>query len=163
EDDALRVAIRSQPGEKLKAEQLREDIRAIWKLGFFEDVQVEVAEARSGQVGLTFILKEKPAIRKIYISGAHEVGIDKINEALDIKKETIVDPAKIKRNQEKIHDLYVEKGYYLAEVGTDIQRKDENHVDVYFNIDEHAKVEVRQVRFLGNQHIKEDELKGAMG
>ena len=60
-------------------------------------------------------------------------------------------------------DLYVEKGYYLAEVSSDIQRKDENHVDVYFNVDEHAKVEVRQIRFLGNQHVTDAELKGGDG
>ena len=162
EDDALRVAIKSQPGEKLSSEQLREDIRSIWRLNFFEDVQVEATES-GGKVDLTFIVREKPVIRKIYVSGAHEVGLDKINEVLDIKKDTIVDPAKVKRNVEKIKDLYVEKGYYLAEVGSDIQRKDENHVDVYFNVDEHAKVEVRQIKFLGNEHITDAELKSAMG
>ena len=153
----MRVAVKSLPGEKLKSEQLREDIRSIWKIGFFEDVQVEAQET-GGKVDLTFVVREKPVIRKIYVSGAHEVGLDKINEVLDIKKDTIVDPAKVKRNVEKIKDLYVEKGYYLAEVGSDIQRKDENHVDVYFNVDEHAKVEVRQVKFLGNEHITDAEL-----
>jgi len=162
EDDALRVAIKSQPGEKLNSEQLRDDIRAVWRLNFFEDVQVEASES-GGKVDLVFVVREKPVIRKIYVSGAHEVGLDKINEVLDIKKDTIVDPAKVKRNVEKIKDLYVEKGYYLAEVGSEIQRKDENHVDVYFNVDEHAKVEVRQVKFLGNEHMTDNELKSAMG
>lgn len=162
EDDAIRVAVKSLPGEKLNAEQLREDIRAVWRLGFFDDVQVEAQET-GGKIDLLFVLHEKPVIRKIYVSGAHEVGLDKINEVLDIKKDTIVDPSKVKRNVEKIKDLYVEKGYYLAEVGSDIQRKDENHVDVYFNVDEHAKVEVRQVKFLGNEHVSDAELKAAMG
>ena len=163
EDDAIRVAIKSQVGEKLSADQLRDDIRSIWKLGFFEDVQVEGSDAGGGKVALVFVLREKPLIRKIYVSGAHEVGLDKINEVLDIKREQIIDPAKVKRNVEKIRDLYVEKGFYLAEVGYDIQRKDEQHVDVYFNVDEHAKVEVRQIRFLGNDHIPDNELKSAMG
>jgi outer membrane protein insertion porin family len=162
EDDAIRIAIKSQPGERLSSEQLREDIRAVWRLGFFEDVQVEATET-GGKVDLTFVLREKPVIRKIYVSGAKEIGLDKINEVLDIKRDTIIDPAKVKRNVEKIKDLYVEKGYYLAEVTSDIQRKDEQHVDVYFNVDEHAKVEVRQIRFLGNEHLKDDELRSAMG
>src|SRR5439155_26943250 len=130
EDDAIRVAIHSQPGEKLTGEQLRDDIRAVWKLGFFEDVQVEATEA-GGKVDVTFVMREKPVIRKIYVSGAKEVGLDKINEVLDIKRDTIIDPAKVKRNVEKVRDLYVEKGYYLAEVSSDIQRKDDQHVDVY--------------------------------
>jgi outer membrane protein insertion porin family len=135
----------------------------VWKLGFFEDIQVEINEDAKGRAELVFVVREKPVIRKIYVSGAHEVGLDKINEVLDIKRDTIIDLAKVKRNVEKVKDLYVEKGYYLAEVGYDIQRKDENHVDLYFNVDEHAKVEVRQIRFLGNQHLTSDELKSAMG
>ena len=44
--------------------------------------------------------------------------LDKINEVLDLKKEQILDLAKVKKNVEKINDLYVEKGFYLAEVTT---------------------------------------------
>jgi outer membrane protein insertion porin family len=65
---------------------------------------------------VTFVLKEKPAIRKIYVAGNDEVRLTKINEVLDIKKEQILDLAKIKKNVEKIRELYVEKGFYMAEV-----------------------------------------------
>lgn len=162
ETDAVRAAIESRSGEPLSTEQLREDIRAVWRLGFFEDVQVEAAP-QDGKVNLTFVLKEKPLIHKIYVAGNHEVSLDKINDILDVKKGTIIDETKVKRNVEKIKDLYVEKGFYLAEVGSEIRRTDANHVDVYFVVDEHAKVEVRQIRFLGNEHVKSSELRGAMG
>lgn len=162
EDDAVRAVIGTTAGDKLSSERLREDMRAIWKMGFFEDVQVEVTEDGS-KVGVTFAVREKPSIRKIYTAGNKELGVDKINEVLDLKKDTILDLAKIKRNVEKIRDLYVEKGFYLADVTSDVQRKEDNKVDVYFIVDEHAKVEVRQVRFLGNAHLTDSELKGAMG
>ncbi len=68
----------------------------------------------------------------------------------------------MKHNVEKIRDLYVEKGYYLAEVSTDIKRVDDTKVDVYFIVDEHAKVEVRRINFLGNRAIPTAELKHAM-
>jgi outer membrane protein insertion porin family len=163
EDDAISKVVTSQPGEKLSSERLREDVRAVWKMGYFEDVQVEADEVGADKVALTFVLREKPTIRKIYVAGAKEVGVDKINEVLDLKKDTILDQAKIKRNVEKVRDLYIEKGYYLAEVTSDVQRKEQNKVDVYLIVDEHAKVEVRQIRFLGNHHATDDELRGAMG
>lgn len=163
EDDAIRLAIGLRAGDKLNAEKLREDIKNVWKMGYFEDVQVEASSEKDDKIGVVFVLREKPVIRKIYLSGNSEVSVDKINEVLDLKKETILDPAKIKRNEEKIRDLYIEKGFYLAEVSHEVQRKDQNKVDVYFIIDEHAKVEVRQVRFLGNAHVSADDLKGAMG
>ena len=164
EDDAIRLNLTTQPGHKLEAEKLREDLRAIWKMGYFEDVQVEeIIVENSGKVGLTLVFREKPVIHKIFVAGNSEVGLDKINEVLDLKKETILDPAKVKRNVEKVRDLYVEKGYYLAEVGSDVKRVDDAHVDVYLVCDEHAKVEVRQVRFLGNKSATDDELRGVMG
>ena len=41
EDDAIKVNLRTVPGATLTQDLLREDVRAIWKMGFFEDVQVE--------------------------------------------------------------------------------------------------------------------------
>lgn len=163
EDDAIRLNIALAPGDRLTAERLRDDIRAIWKMGYFEDVQVDLTDAPNDKVVLTFVLREKPTIRKIYVAGNKEVGLDKINEVLDLKKDTIIDPAKVKRNVEKIRELYVEKGFYLADVSSDIRRKDQSKVDVYFIVDERAKVEVRQIRFLGNKAVSSAELKKAMG
>ena len=81
---------------------------------------------------------------------------------LDLKKDTIYDPAKVKRNAEKIHDLYVEKGFYLADVRSESKTFSPTQVDVYFYVDERAKVEVRQVRFLGNRHASQDDLKASI-
>ena len=162
EDEAIRLNLSTQPGDKLSSDKLRDDIRAIWKMGYFEDVQVEMEEVGT-KVALTFVVREKPTIRKIYIAGNREVGLDKINEVLDLKKDTIIDLAKVKRNVEKVREVYVDKGFYLADVTYEIKRKDQSHVDVYFICDEHAKVEVRQIRFLGNKAVPDSELKSAMG
>src|SRR4029079_4465179 len=97
EDDAIKVNLKTAVGVTLTQEMIREDVRAIWKMGYFDDVQVEVAESKSGSV-VTFILREKPAIKKIYVAGNDEVALSKINEVLDIKKEQILDLAKLKKN-----------------------------------------------------------------
>ena len=105
EDDAIRVNLHTLPGSSLNKDTLQDDVRAIWKMGYFEDIQVETTDTTGG-VLVSFVLKEKPAIRKIYVSGHDEVGLSKINEVLDIKKEQILDLAKIKKNVEKIRELY---------------------------------------------------------
>ena len=84
-------------------------------------------------IAVTYVVREKRSIRKIYVSGNSEVGLDKINEVLDLKKDTIYDPAKVKRNAEKIHDLYVEKGYYLARVTYTLEKKGANEVSLIFS------------------------------
>ena len=158
EDDAIKVNLKTQPGVQLTQEILRDDVRTIWKMGFFEDVQVESTESKAGLV-IVFVLKEKPAINKIYVAGNDEVSLSKINEVLDIKKEQILDLSKLKKNVEKIKDLYVEKGFYMAEVAYELKRNSPSEVDVWFRVHENAKVEVRRVNFVGNRAISDDELR----
>src|SRR5262249_34952525 len=105
------------------------------------------------------VLKEKPAIAKIYVAGAEEVSLQKINEVLDIKKDQILDLAKLKKNVEKIKDLYVEKGFYMAEVTYELRRNSPAEVDVWFRVHENAKVEVRRVNFVGNHATTDAELR----
>jgi len=158
EDDAIKVNLKTQPGVSLTQEMLRDDVRTIYKMGFFEDVQVESTESKAGLV-IVFVLKEKPAINKIYVAGNDEVSLSKINEVLDVKKEQILDPAKLKKNVEKIKELYIEKGFYMAEVSYELKRNSPSEVDVWFRIHENAKVEVRRVNFVGNHAIGDDELR----
>jgi outer membrane protein insertion porin family len=161
EDDALRVNLRLKPGTTLSKDLLQDDVRTIWRLGYFEDVQVETTEGEGGLV-VTFVLREKPAIRKIYISGHDEVGLTKINEVLDLKKEQVLDLAKLKRNVEKIRELYLQRGYYMAEVEYELRRDSPGEVDVYFRVHENSKVEIRRVNFTGNQHVTDEELRGTI-
>jgi outer membrane protein insertion porin family len=161
EDDAIKVNLKTAPGVTLSQETVRDDVRAIWKMGYFEDVQVEVSEGKGGSV-VTFVLREKPSIAKIYVAGNDELSLSKINEALDIKKDQILDLAKIKKNVEKIKDAYVEKGFYMAEVSYEIKRDGSATVDVWFHVRENAKVEVRRVNFVGNQAISDAELRGVI-
>ncbi|MCS6914843.1 MAG: outer membrane protein assembly factor BamA [Myxococcales bacterium] len=162
ETEAIQLNLSTEVGQPLNRGRLQEDLRAIWKMGYFNDVKVEAEEGDSGGVVLTFVVREKPSIRKIYVSGNNEVSLDKINEVLDLKKDTIYDPAKVKRNAEKIRDLYVEKGYYLADVRFETRPFSPTQIDVYFIIDERAKVEVRQVRFIGNRHATDAEIRAVM-
>ncbi len=162
EDDAIRVQLLSKPGTLLDAAKLREDLRAMWKMGFFADIDVEAEVVASGGVTLTFAVKEKPAIRKILIAGNDDMGLDKINEVLDLELDAIVDIGKVKKNREKIADLYVQKGFYLATVDFEVKPVNESEVDVWFTIDEKAKVKIREVQFIGNAAISDDELRGAI-
>ena len=159
EDDAIRVNLLTRPGGVVEPAKLREDVRAIWKMGFFADVVVEAELTSSGGAILTFAVKEKPSVRKVLVSGNDGLALDDINEVIDLELEAILDVAKVKRNREKIADLYVEKGYYLATVDYELKSVSETEVDVWFIVDERTKVEIRDVQFIGNKAISDDTLR----
>jgi outer membrane protein insertion porin family len=161
EDDALRVNLRTVPGATLTQDLVREDVRAIWRMGFFEDVTVEANNVPGG-VAVVFVLKEKPSIHKIFVSGHDEIGLTKVNEVLDLKKEQILDLTKVKKNMEKIREVYLQRGFYMADVTYELKRVNQSEVDVYFRVSENSKVEVRRVNFVGNKAATDAELRGVM-
>ncbi|MBT8492449.1 MAG: outer membrane protein assembly factor BamA [Deltaproteobacteria bacterium] len=161
EDDAIRVNLITKAGGVLDLDKVRQDIRAMWKMGFFEDVQV-AAEYGDGGVTVTFTVKEKPSVRKVLISGNSEVDLEKINEVLDLKKDAILDLTAVKKNREKIQNLYVEQGFYLASVDYEIRPVNEAEIDVWYLIEERSKVEIRQVSFIGNKAISDKELRSVI-
>jgi outer membrane protein insertion porin family len=163
EDDAMRANLLTRAGGLLDLDKIREDVRSMWKLGFFSDVRVEASRGPRGGVIVVFAVKEKPSVRKILVSGNDELDLDKINEVLDLKRDAILDVTKVKQNKEKIHDLYVEKGYYLATVEYELKPINESEVDVWFVVQEHSKVQIRDVSFIGNQKVPDSALAGVIG
>jgi outer membrane protein assembly complex, YaeT protein len=161
EEDAIRLVMKSTIGKPVSSEQVAADIKAIFGLGYFDDVQVEMVADDKGQK-LVFVVSEKPAIASINYSGNHEIDLDKIKEVVDIQPLSVLDVGKIKKNAEKIHDLYVEKGFYLADVTYELKSVSGNQVGLIFAIDEHAKVQVKRISFMGNIKVADDDLKAVM-
>ncbi len=162
EDDAIRVQLLSKPGTLLDPAKLREDLRSMWKMGFFADIDVEGEISDRGGLILTFAVKEKPSIRKVLVQGNNDLELSKINEVLDLELDSIVDISKVKKNRDKIADLYVQKGFYLATVDYEIKPVNESEVDVWYKIDERSKVKIREIDFIGNNSIPDDELRGTI-
>ncbi|MCB9555973.1 MAG: outer membrane protein assembly factor BamA [Deltaproteobacteria bacterium] len=162
EDAAINGVLSSKIGLPLSVPRIAGDVRAIWAMGYFDTVDVEM-ETVGNRVRLIYRVKEKPSVRKIIVGGNDEIDLDKINEVLDLKKNGILDVSKIARNVEKIRDLYIEKGFYLAQVKYRLRKVSAHEVDIIFEIEENAKVAIRRITFLGNRNISSDELRKVMG
>lgn len=162
EPDALRLVLSSRVGRRFEANLVAEDIKAIFGMGYFRDVRVFRVPGRDGGVELVYELEEKPAVRRVVISGNDEVSESDLRDLVDIRAFTILNEAKVKRNVQKVKDLYVEKGFYLAEVDSRIETVGATEVDVIFEVRENAKVRVKQIRILGNDHVPTSVLKSGL-
>ncbi len=161
ESDAIRVVLQSQPGEPLSRTQLAADLKAIYALGFFADVRAELEDSDEGPK-LVFVVTEKPSIASVDYTGNDEVDIEKLKEVVDIQPLSVLDVAKIRANEVKIRDLYVEKGFFLAEVTHELKPAPDNSVALTFVIRERAKILVKRITFIGNQNVPEEELEAGI-
>jgi len=158
EAEAVRGVLRTRTGQPLDPAVLSEDIRRVWSLGYFDDIEVRLEPGPEGSV-LIFAVREKPAIRELRYEGLDELGEDDVKEVVDLQPFSVLDVAEVKRNAQKIRDLYTEKGYFLAEVDFALKPVSEHEVDVVFLVSERAKVRVKRIAILGNRAISDSELK----
>lgn len=121
EPDAVLVQVQSRIDKKPDVRVLQADIRRLWAMDIFDDVTVETSPGPNDSVVLVFRLREKPAIDEIIIEGNREVTKEDIDEVIDIKPFQVLDVAKVRANVGKIQKLYVDKGYFLAEVAYEVR------------------------------------------
>ncbi len=158
ETDAIRAQLGTKLGRPLDKKQVRQDVLALSKLGFFSDIQVFEEETDRGPK-IIFQVVEKPSVREVRIEGNEELSKDDLKDEFEVKAFQIFDDEKARKTAQKIQAKYVDKGYYLADVTYRLEQKPNNDVDVVFAVNEHAKVMVKEIRFLGNAHVAAEELK----
>jgi outer membrane protein insertion porin family len=161
--DAALSVLSLRPGSAYDESKVTEDLRALWGTGFFRDVQI-YREAVGDEWRVVIHVTEKPSIREVRFEGYDGLSKDDIEGVVNVKPNSILSVDLLQANVEKVKALYVEKGYYLAKVDYQLLPLGgpSDQVDVVFKISEQAKVMVRQITFIGNDHVPDEDLRSIM-
>lgn len=158
--EAVLRKLTSRAGSEFSPDDVKDDIRAIYGTGFFDDVSADLSDTASGKI-LTFKVREMPFVKRIEFKGNSELKEEKLKEVVTIKENTVLDRAALGDNAEKIKSLYHEEGFYLANVTAQVE-SDGVEAKVAFQIDEGPAVKVRRITFIGNKFFTPGKLKGFM-
>ncbi|MDI6776701.1 MAG: outer membrane protein assembly factor BamA [Syntrophales bacterium] len=158
EASAISQVLKSAKGNFFSEADLSSDIKAIYRMGYFQDVTADVIATPEGKV-ITFILEEKALITEVKIKGNKAIGREEIEAVLTTKARQSLNPEKIKADAEKIKALYDNKGYYNAEVRDVIERGDDRAVRVIFNVTENKRLYIKRITIEGNQAYTDKELR----
>ena len=161
ETAAIMQVVRVKGGDQLDPEKVDADLRAIFNLGHFTDVQAQT-DAADGGVVLQYVVQEKPIVREIKVEGAKEITPEKVREAIEIKPNSVFSAKNLQKSIQKVKKLYADEGYYLAEVSGDTSKLSETELHVIFRIKEGKKVLIQTISFDGNRAFKDKKLKKAM-
>lgn len=153
--------LREKRGDPFSPEKLAQDVRELWGSGFFDDVVVELERSDLG-VTLRFVVRERATVADVEFVGNDEIEKDDLKEGIETKASSILSQPAVGRSVQKIRDMYAEKGYFLAQVESQVIPQRNNEVRVRFTIKENKQVSVRRISFIGNEHISDDELRAAM-
>ena len=159
EDEAILSKIKSKIGSKIDDVKIAQDLRNIFKTGYFEDVSVDFT---SGV--LTYGVVERKIIQELDYVGNSELDDDEIAEVIDVKAFQLLDEASIEAALLKIQKSYEDKGFFLTQVSYKVEDLTDppGAVKLKIIIDEKKKVKIKRVRFIGNKGLTDDTLKARM-
>jgi outer membrane protein insertion porin family len=158
ESEAIKKIMKTKKGDIYLADYLRDDLKSIYKMGYFGDVRVESSSTPTGQV-VTFRVAENETIRNIRIKGNKKFDDEKIKDGINVKSGSILNIIKLQGDLKQIKNLYKEKGYHHVKVTYEIKPVSENRADLDFVIAEGEKVLIKEIRFEGNKAYDSETLK----
>ncbi len=161
EKEAIRAVIGSREGDRLDQDVLDRDLRSVYKMGYFTDVNIEVEDSEEGKV-VTFNVEEKPSIGSIVFRGNDEFDDDELAEEVGIKRYAILNRSEVTQSVNRLEEFYRQAGYYNIQIREQIEEMAGNEVSLVYEIDEGEKVYVTHIEFQGNDAFEDDDLKEIM-
>ena len=160
EEDAIRIHLQSQPGQAFDQDTVDRDIKAVYAMGFFEQVTADVSRLEGGRVDVTFRVQERPLVRNVKVEGTKKIKREEVEAALKIRAHAILDPEKVREGIAAARKLYIEKGYLDADISESTEEVGNHEVDVLYKVDEKAPVKIAGVEFEGNEAFSDRTLRG---
>ena len=161
ETEAILAVISTKKGDDLDYDRLDNDLRSIYKMGYFLDVSIETAQGPKGVI-ITFVVKEKPSIASISFEGNKKEKEEDLKKEAGIKLYSILNPSEITQSINRLEEYYRQKGYYNIGIKSKIANLPNNEVSLTYEITEGEKVYIRNIDFIGNKAFDASELRGVL-
>ncbi|MCF6178371.1 MAG: outer membrane protein assembly factor BamA [Geopsychrobacter sp.] len=157
----VRAVITVRPNREITLEDIDRDVQAIFKLGYFDDVSVDLRENSEGKV-LVFIVHERPLIREVRFSGAKKLTEEKLRPLVTLLTPEIYDPLKVRQSIAALEESYRVEGYHAVKITPELKTDERNESLLTFKIVEGVKVLIDEIAFEGNHAITTKELTKVM-
>jgi len=132
-------------------------IRALFGLGLFKDVRLEV----SGDV-LVVIVEERPTIADVNFVGSKEFDKDVLKKALreiGLNDGQPFDKSLADKAEQELKRQYINRSMYAVEIVTTVTPIDRNRVNLTFNVTEGDSAKIKEIHIVGNKAFSESTLR----
>lgn len=161
ESSAILNVVQLKAGDIIANDRTDADIRAIYKLGHFQNIEASTESSPKGIV-LVYTVLEKPIVRDINFEGNKELKNEKLTADLEIHKNMVFTTKDLDRSVAKIKKHYGDEGYYLADVVANVTKSSPTDLSVTFKITEGNKILISAIHFDGNKAFSDSKLGGVI-
>ena len=161
EEAAIRIHITHPVGVSLSETAVDLDVKAIYRMGFFENVWVTTAP-QDGGVALVYHVAERPYVAKVEFEGNDNVDKADLEAVVGIRARTVFDPQKAWEGLREARKVYAGEGYPDADIHYDLVPDPDGNVAVRYVIDEKKRVLVEKINFEGVKAFRKGQLRRVM-
>ncbi len=142
-----------KPGQVVSEDRVEEILKNLFATGLFADVVIE-------QQGDRLLIKvvENKIINRIAFEGNSRLKDDILQSEIGLKPREVYTPAKVQEAAQKVRDMYRLSGRYGAKVEPKIVEREQNRVDLIFEINEGNLTRINKIIFVGNNHFSASKL-----
>lgn len=133
-------------------------IRALFGLGLFSDVRIEI----NNDV-VVVVVEERPTVADISFSGVKEFDNEVLRKSLrdvGLTEARPFDKALADRAEQELKRQYLNRSMYAAQVVTTVTPIERNRVNLNFSVTEGDVAKIRDIRVVGASAFSESTLKG---
>jgi len=145
-------------GDTYNDDQGSSAIRALFALGLFSDVRLQV----DGDV-LVVIVEERPNVADVTFTGVKEFDAEALRRALrdiGLSEGRPFDKALADRSEQELKRQYLNRSLYAAQITVTVTPIERNRVNLNFNVVEGDVAKIKDIRIVGNQAFSEATLRG---
>ena len=144
-------------GETYNDDKGSSAIQALFGLGLFKDVRLEV----NGDV-LVVIVEERPTVSEVSFVGIKEFDKEALKKALreiGLAEGQAFDKALADKAEQELKRQYINRSRYSAEIITTVTPIERNRVNLSFNVIEGDVARIKDIRIVGNKAFSNSTLR----
>jgi outer membrane protein insertion porin family len=143
-------------GDTFDDSRSSEAVRALFKTGLFDDVRLE----RDGNI-LVFLIKERPAIGSITMTGNEDIKTDDLLENLKqfgFAEGRVFIQSQLDQTQQELERQYYSLGKYAVKINSTVTELDNNRVGILIEVSEGLAAKIKKINIVGNTVFEEKQL-----
>ena len=143
-------------GDRIDDAKIADTIRALYRTGFFEDVQLD----RQGDI-LVVTVRERPSINKLTVTGNKDIKTEQLMAGLKdigLSEGGTFDRLSLDRVTQELQRQYNDRGKYTVSITPTASPLDRNRVDVTLAIEEGKAAKIRHINLVGTEKFEAEDI-----
>ena len=157
-NETIIVFTSAKIGEEINTVRLNEIVNNLYDTNFFENISTTFDNQE-----LVITVKENPIINTIQFKGIKsKTLIEKISKNLELKPRSSFNLFILENDRVKIENELKSQGYYYSTIEIFTDKKNNNTLDLIYNINIGNKAKIKKIYFTGDKIYKDSKLKSVI-